>query len=129
MLVYPWNILLPLMQNSSYISASFYDDTGTSLKIGSSCSIECDTEAFRIIKLNWGAPEDYERNRDGEVELSWTVQGEALTRLMKTCNNAKTPKDVVNYLYQRFSPHNRVAHYELLEWLDKKEIKYYFSEY
>ena len=47
------------------------------------------------MKVNWGAEEDYERSRDGEVELAWVVKGEALARLKKICNNAKTPNDVV----------------------------------
>lgn len=117
------------MQNSTYISVSFYDDTVSSPKIGSSCSIVCDAKAFRIVKLNWGAPEDYERNRDGEVEMNWTIHGEALERLMNICNNAKTHKDVIDYLYQRFASEKRQAHRELLNWLDKKEIPYYYSEY
>jgi len=114
------------MQTTLSSSATFYEDTSS---IGSKCVIRCDAEAFRIIKLNWGALEDYERDRDGEVELSWTVQGEALTKLMKICNNANTHRDVIDYLYQRFAAHKRVVHLKLLKWFDTKEITYYFSEY
>lgn len=110
-----------------YASAKFYDD-GLA-KIGSMTCIECYEDAFHVVKLNWGAPEDYERNKDGEVEMSWTVKGEALERLKKTCNNAKTPEAVVEYLRERFSLYGKTAHYELLQWLDKKQISYTCTEF
>lgn len=82
------------------VYATFYDDTFSSTKIGSMCSMECSTEKFLLVKVNWGAEEDFERSRDGEVELSWVVKGEALTRLKKICNNAKTPNEVIQYLHE-----------------------------
>ena len=107
-------------------SIKFYEDEQP---IGSLCFMECNDSAFRVVKLNWGAPEDFERNRDGEVEMSWTIQGKALERLMKTCNSAKKHNDIIVYLYQRFASYKRQAHIELLKWLDQKEIPYYYSEY
>lgn len=115
------------MIDSSF--ATFYNDILSSSKVGSSCGIVCSSDSFHIIKTNWGAPEDFERNRDGEVELSWSIIGDALKRLMNTCNNAKTPKQVVDYLYKRFAPYERQAHLELLKWLDKKEVEYSFEVY
>ena len=107
-------------------SLKFYKDEQP---VGSMCFIECSDSAFRVVKLSWGAPEDFERNHDGEVEMSWTIQGEALARLMKTCNSAKTPIDVIDYLHEHFAIHKRQAHRELLKWFDKKGINYYYSEY
>lgn len=114
------------MKAPASASKIFYEDTG---KIGSLCFIECQEDKFCLVKVNWGATEDYERNRDGEVELIWGVREEALTRLKKICNNSKTPDDVVRYLYERFIPYNRSADHELLKWFDKKEIAYVFLEY
>lgn len=93
------------------------------------CSIECSDSAFRIVKLNWGTEEDYERNRDGEVEMCWTIQGEAFARLMKVCNDAKTPKDVNTFIREHFVAYKRQVHIKLLKWFDKKGINYYYSEY
>ena len=115
-----------MRRKREYASATFYQDKGL---VGSMVCIECYADAFHLVKLNWGAEEDYERSIDGEVELNWTVKGAALERLMKTCNNAKTPETVVEYLKERFATYGRTAHYELLEWLQKKQIPYYFTEY
>lgn len=90
--------------------------------------IECYEDVFQVVKLNWGAEEDYERCRGGEVEMSWRVRGEALKRLKKKCSNAKTSETVVEYSKERFSPYGRTAHYELLRWLEKKQILYYYTE-
>lgn len=79
------------------------------------------------MKVNWGAEEDFERSRDGEVELSWVVKGEALARLKKVCNNAKTPNDVIQYLHERFASFERQAGNKLIEWLEKKSIPYYYD--
>ena len=110
-----------------YASATFYDDAPA--KIGSMTCIECYEDAFRVVKLNWGAEEDYERNKDGEVELNWTIKGEALERLKKTCNNANTQDAVVDYLKERFARYGRLAHYELLKWLQEKQIPYSYTEF
>lgn len=110
-----------------YASATFYDDAPE--KVGSMAGIECYENAFHVVKLNWGAEEDYERSIDGEVELCWTVTGEGLQCLMQNCNNAKTPDEVVNYLKERFAQHGKTAHYELLQWLDEKQIPYFYNEY
>lgn len=114
------------MKAPAYASKIFYEDTG---EIGSMCFVECREDAFCLTKINWGAPEDYERQLDREVELIWGVRGDSLIRLKKICNNSKTPDDVVRYLYERFIPYKRSAHQELVKWLDKKEIVYVFSEY
>lgn len=79
------------------------------------------------MKVKWGAEEDFERSRDGEVEMTWSVSGEALARLKKICNNAKTPNDVVQYLHERFAPFEHQAGDELIEWLEKKSIPYYYD--
>ena len=110
-------------------SATFYEDTGTSSKACSMCFIECDEEIFRLVKLNWGAEEDYERSCDGEVEMIWGVQGEYLTRLKEICNNSKTSDDVVRYLYERFAPYKRLAGNELLKWLETKKVVVSFAMY
>lgn len=110
-------------------SATFYNDILSSAGVGSSCGIVCGSDVFHIIKTNWGAVEDFERNSSGVVEQCWIVQGDDLIRLRKICNNAKTPNQVVKYLYSRFVVYQRMAHYELLQWIDKKGILYSFSEY
>ena len=108
-----------------YASAEFYDDAPA--KVGSMACIECYEDVFLVAKLNWGAEEDYERSRDGEVEMSWRVVGASLERLKKTCNNAKTPEAVVEYLKERFAPYGKTAHHELLRWLEKKQIMYHYT--
>lgn len=112
------------MQVPINATATFYEDTSS---IGSMCAIECSEERFLLVKVNWGAEEDYERSRDGEVEMTWSVSGEALARLKKICNNAKTPNDVVQYLHERFAPFEHQAGDELIEWLEKKSVPYYYD--
>ena len=112
------------MQVPTIATATYYEDTS---QFGSLCAIECSEERFLLVKVNWGAEEDYERSRDGEVELSWSVSGEALARLKTICNNAKTPQEVVDYLYQRFAPFERQAGDKLIEWLKKKSVPYYYD--
>lgn len=112
------------MKAPTSASKIFYEDTSS---IGSLCAIECSEERFLLVKVNWGAEEDFERSRDGEVELSWVVKDEALARLKKICNNAKTPEDVIQYLHERFAPFERQAGDKLIEWLEKKSIPYYYD--
>lgn len=112
------------MQVPINATATFYEDTSS---IGSLCAIECSEERFLLVKVNSGAEEDYARSRDGEVELSWDVKGEALARLKKICNNAKTPNDVVQYMHERFAPFERQAGDKLNEWLEKKSVPYYYD--
>ena len=61
------------MQVPTIATATFYEDTSS---IGSLCAIECSEESFILVKVYWGAEEDFERSRDGEVELSWVVKDE-----------------------------------------------------
>ncbi len=112
------------MKTPHTATATFYRNI---TPIGSLYAIECSEERFLLVKVNWGAEEDYERSRDGEVELSWVVKGEALAQLKKICNNAKTPNDVIQYLHERFASSERQAGDKLIEWLEKKSIPYYYD--
>ena len=112
------------MQVPTIATTTFYEDPDP---IGSMCAIECSEDSFILVKVNWGAEEDYERSRDGEVELSWVVKGEALARLKKICNNAKTPDELIQYLHERFAPFEHQAGDELIEWLEKKSVPYYYD--
>lgn len=112
------------MQAPTIVTAKFYEDTDP---IGSMCAIECSEDRFLLVKLNWGAEEDFERSKDGEVELSWVIKGEALAQLKKICNNAKTPDEVIQYLHKRFASYERQAGDQLIEWLEKKSIPYHYD--
>lgn len=112
------------MKTPGIATATFFEDTAP---IGSLCAIGCDELTFRLVKLNWGAEEDYERSREGEVEMTWSVSGEVLARLKKICNNAKTPNDVIRYLHERFASLERQSCDKLIEWLEKKSIPYYYD--
>lgn len=116
-----------MRRQREYASATFYDDAPN--QIGSMTCIECYEDSFQAIKLNWGAEEDYERNKDGEVEQSWKVVGAALERLKKACNIAKKPETVVEYLKERFFLCRRNAYREVLKWLDEKQIIYTYTEF
>lgn len=112
------------MQVPINATATFYEDTSS---IDSMCAIECSEERFLLVKVNWGAEDDFERSRDGEVEMTWSVSGEALARLKKICNSAKTPDELIQYLHERFAPFEHQAGDELIEWLEKKSIPYYYD--
>ena len=76
------------MKTPGIATATFFEDTAP---IGSLCAIGCDELTFRLVKLNWGAEEDYERSREGEVEMTWSVSGEALARLKKSAIMPRLP--------------------------------------
>lgn len=45
-------------------------------------AIGYDNGKFYIVKVNWGAEEDWERSRDGEVEMNWYFDEENTKKLM-----------------------------------------------
>lgn len=110
--------MITTMIDSSF--ATFYDDILSSSKVGSSCGIVCSSDSFHIIKTNWGAEEDFERNSSGVVEQCWSIQGDDLIHLSKICNNAKTPDQVVKYLYQRFAGKKKTSSLRVIAMVVKK---------
>lgn len=117
-----------MKQASSYCSYVFYDDTESSPQMGTLCFVECNDKIFRLNKVNWGAKEDYDRSSDGEVELSWTVDGEDYVRLKKVCSSS-SPDQLVQFMQSKFAHYNRLADHYLLQWLEQHHIATFFYAY
>ena len=92
--------------------------------------IDYDENTLSLTKIYYGADEDYARDRDGEVEMIWSVSSENLQKLKKVCQNAKTTQQVADYLTKRFADEDgKLYDFEIRQWWDKKGIEYSFWTY
>lgn len=84
---------------------------------------------FYMVKVNWGAEEDWERSRDGEVEMNWYFDEENTRKLMLR-TGTHNARDMMQALYQRFGKYKGDASIHIEEWCQEKEINYsYYVHY
>ena len=50
-------------------------------------------------------------------------KGEDMQRLMLLCDNAENGREVVEYIYKRFSPDGYDAYLNILNWFEENGIK------
>lgn len=91
--------------------------------VGSMFAIGYQDEKFYMIKVYWGAEEDYERSRDGEVEMNWYFDEENTKKIMLR-TGTHSARDMMQEMADRFSKHGIFADRYIEEWCHKKEIKF-----
>ena len=77
-----------------------------------------------LYKNNWGADVDYQMREDGFIETEHTVREKNMPQLKRLCNNAKDEKEIVCYIYNRFSSDGYTAYDNILKWLEENGIEY-----
>lgn len=115
---------------NEHYSITFHDDAANgSVDMGTLFAIEYKDMKFYMIKVNWGAEEDYERSRDGEVEMNWCFDEENTKKIMLRTGTHNV-KDMMQAVYERFGKYGDFAHFYIEKWCEQKEIKYdYYLHY
>jgi len=88
-------------------SIKFRDDAANS-RVGTMFAIGYQDEKFYMVKLNWGAEEDWERSRDGEVEMTWSFDEENTKKIMLR-TGTHNAKDMKQAMYERFGRQEETA--------------------
>ncbi|MBE6229871.1 MAG: hypothetical protein E7119_04695 [Bacteroidales bacterium] len=81
----------------------------------------CVTSPEKIIP--WEARINERSGIDLFETLHSIPEGE-LPKLMKLCNNAKSEKAIVRYIYNKFSQDGYTSYSNILKWLEKNDIEY-----
>jgi hypothetical protein len=86
-------------------------------------------EKFYMVKVNWGAEEDWERSRDGEVEMTCSFDEENTKKIMLR-TGTHNAKDMMKAMHERFGKYEAFADLYIEKWCQEKEIKYdYYVHY
>lgn len=109
-----------------HYSVKLNDDRGKS--IGTMLSIAYDNGKFSMVKVNWGTEEDYERSRDGEVEMNWWFDEENTKKLMLR-TGTHNGKDMIKAMYERFKDKADIADFFIILFCDEKKIEYTYNVY
>lgn len=110
-----------------HYSEKLYDDA--SKKVGTMLAIGYDNGKFYIVKVNWGAEEDRERSRDGEVEMNWYFDEENTKKQMLR-TGTRNGKDLIAEIAKRFRMHKGFVYSYITKFCDEKEVKYsYYVHY
>ena len=112
---------------AEYYSVKFQDDTSEGRKdMGTLLFAGYADEKFYMVKVNWGAEEDFRRSQSGEVEKSWRFDKEN-TKKMMLRTGTRNGWDLVNAVYERFKQHKGNADYYFIRWCERKEIEYSYD--
>ena len=116
-------------QTENY-SITFHDDAADGhVDEGTLLAIEYRDEKFYMVKVYWGAEEDWERSRDGEVEMNWCFDEENTKKIMLR-TGTHNAKEMMQAMYERFGRYKDSADRHIEEWCQEKEIKYsYYVHY
>ena len=93
-------------------------------RVGSHFWIACRRMRLTLYKNNWGSEIDYKFREDGFIETIHSIPEDEMPKLMKLCNNAKSEKAIVRYLYNRFSQDGYASYNNILVWLKENNIEY-----
>lgn len=118
----------PIKYTEGAASVDFFNDS-ESLDIdkrreGSHFWIACRGMRLSLYKNNWGSEIDYKFREDGFIETIHSIPAGEMPKLMKLCNNAKSEKAIVRYLYDRFSQDGYSSYNNMLVWLKENNIEY-----
>ena len=103
-------------------SIKLRDDAANS-RVGTMLAIGYQDEKFYMEKLNWGAEEDWERSRDGEVEMTWSFDEENTKKIMLR-TGTHNAKDMMQAMYERFGKYKALAHSHIKKCCQEKYTKY-----
>lgn len=98
------------------------------MDMGTLIAMEYENGLFQLIKINWGGEVDYERSRDGIVEMYWLFDIDNTKKLMLRMGTHNA-KDMINALYERFKCHADYADTYITKFCDGKDIEYTFRVY
>ena len=101
-------------------SVALYEKEGT---VGEFIVFVYEDGKCRMDHCFWGSELDYERNRDGEVEHTYSWDEENTQKLMLR-TGTKNGKALVKAMYDRFHTHESGADCQIRKWCDSKEINY-----
>ena len=116
-------------QTENY-SITFHDDAaGGRVDEGTLLTIEYLNGKFYMVKVNWGTEEDWERSRDGEVEMNWCFDEENTRKIMLR-TGTHNAKEMMQAMYERFGKYRDTADHYIEKWCQEKEITYsYYVHY
>lgn len=119
---------IPIKCSENGASIEFYDDLNSpdenKRRVGSSFRINCTNYRLMLMVNHWGAELDYKFREDGFIEMIYSVREEQMPKLMKLCENAKNSKEIVTYIYNRFSKDGYKAQINILNWLKVNDVEY-----
>jgi hypothetical protein len=110
-------------QTENY-SITFHDDAACGrVDEGTLLTIEYLNGKFYMVKVNWGTEEDWERSRDGEVEMNWCFDEENTRKIMLR-TGTHNAKEMMQAMYERFGKYKDSADHYIEKWCQEKEIEY-----
>ena len=110
-------------QTENY-SITFHDDAADGrVDEGTLLTIEYLNGKFYEVKVNWGTEEDWERSRDGEVEMNWCFDEENIRKIMLRTGTHNV-KEMMQAMYERFGKYKDSADHYIEKWCQEKEIEY-----
>ena len=118
----------PIKYAEGTASVDFFNDLESPdidrRRVGSHFWIACRRMCLTLYKNNWGSEIDYKFREDGFIETIHSIPEDEMPKLMKLCNNAKSEKAIVRYLYDRFSQDGYASYNNILVWLKENNIEY-----
>ena len=122
------NKRMPVKYAEDAASVDFFNDLKSpdidKQRVGSHFWIACRRMRLTLYKNNWGSEIDYKFREDGFIETIHSIPEDEMPKLMKLCNNAKSEKTIVRYLYDRFSQDGYASYSNMLAWLKENGIEY-----
>lgn len=119
---------IPIKCSENGASIEFYSDVKSpdldKRRMGSSFMINCNKQRLMLLVNHWGAEMDYKLREDGFIEMIYSVREENMPKLMKLCENAQNSKEIVTYIYNRFSKDGYKAPINILNWLKLNDVEY-----
>lgn len=119
---------IPIKCTENGASIEFYSDVKSpdldKRRMGSSFMINCNKQRLMLLVNHWGAELDYKLREDGFIEMIYSVREENMPKLMKLCENAQNSKEIVTYIYNRFSKDGYKAPINILNWLKVNDVEY-----
>lgn len=110
-------------------SIKFHDDAENGrVSVGTLLAIEYRDEKFLMVKVNWGAEDDWERSKDGEVEMVWYFDEEN-TKKITLRTGTHNAKDMMQAMYQLFGKYKKRADFYIQKWCKEKDIKFDYYVY
>lgn len=119
---------IPIKCSENGASIEFYSDVKSpdldKRRMGSSFMISCNKQRLMLLVNHWGAELDYKLREDGFIEMIYSVREENMPKLMKLCEKAQNSKEIVTYIYNRFSKDGYKAPINILNWLKVNDVEY-----